>query len=466
MPIPVLEHVDELKHPGRKEIAQRHECQADVQPPETHPHITLQAAPQLSRRGLTQRKHRQGHAQHAKHAHHGGMPVVGREERTRLEVTDDRQIDQESENPRPHEIPEPNRDEEIKRPFVGDGNRLAADVALGPRELDEIPGIQGEEGEGHDFQCRKHGAQSHRDRWLSGPVPVMSGADKAAAQVEDGVKVDHTGCRQGCNEAQFVEDDGDHDRDEQLEKALDPQMDDPESPGINDRKMAGAIEEHGRQVKNGNGRSRVQKQGGNFSTIRLVAGRRHGAEQQDDPEDQAGSEQNLPQATQFEIFPTLMTQPEPQVPQELMEPKKLAQHAPADHNNQGAKEEVDTRNLAAGFVSAHCVGKQESTGHIGRRHPEHGELQMPGAGQMTGQQRRDVKPVKTCRIGAVVGGGAAQQDLRQEQDHHQGKEFEGCQLARGELARQHLGMGVVGGAFPSQVIEFAKHEQNPGDAGE
>jgi hypothetical protein len=90
-----------------------------------------------------------------------------------------------------------------------------------------------------------------------------------------------------------------------------------------------------------------------------------------------------------------------------MEPEKFAQHASTDNDNQGAKEKVDTRNLPAGFVSAHCMGKQEPTGHIGRRHPEHGELQMPGTGQVTGQQRRDIKPVKTSRVRAVVGRGAA-----------------------------------------------------------
>ena len=62
--------------------------------------------------------------------------------------------------------------------------------------------------------------------------------------------------------------------------------------------------------------------------------------------------------------------------------------------------------------------------------------------------------------------GAAQQGLHKKQHGYQSEEFEGCQLARGEVARQHLRMHVFSGALPSKVIEPAEHEEHPGGAAE
>ena len=142
MPITVLQHIHELQYAGRQEIADRHERQTDVQSPEAQADIGLQPFPELGRRRLSQGKHGQGHGQHSEHTHHGRMAVVRGQQGPRLKVADDRQIDQEAEDSRSDEIPEPDRNQEIERPLVRHCNRFTADVAFGPRELDEIPGVQ------------------------------------------------------------------------------------------------------------------------------------------------------------------------------------------------------------------------------------------------------------------------------------------------------------------------------------
>ena len=87
--------------------------------------------------------------------------------------------------------------------------------------------------------------------------------------------------------------------------------------------MTGAIEEHGRQIKDGYRGSGVQEQRGDFPSFGTVPSRPHSAKQQGDPEGESGGQENLPQAAQFQVFPPLMTQPVPHVAQHLSEPQEL-----------------------------------------------------------------------------------------------------------------------------------------------
>ncbi len=52
--------------------------------------------------------------------------------------------------------------------------------------------------------------------------------------------------RFNVNQSELVEDDGHHDRHEQLEEPLDPQMDDPEPPGVHHGEMGFTCEKHRR----------------------------------------------------------------------------------------------------------------------------------------------------------------------------------------------------------------------------
>ena len=52
-----------------------------------------------------------------------------------------------------------------------------------------------------------------------------------------------------------------------------------------------------------------------------------------------------------------MAHPEPQVAQQLVEPQEFAQQAAANDHHQGAEEEVDAHDLAAGLLAADGLGQ-------------------------------------------------------------------------------------------------------------
>ena len=81
-----------------------------------------------------------------------------------------------------------------------------------------------------------------------------------------------------------------------------------------------------------------------------------------------------------------MTQPVPQVAQHLSEPQELTQQAAGNDHHQGTKKEVGAQNLPTHFLAADGLGEQQAARYICCRHPEHGQLQMPGAGEVTRQQ--------------------------------------------------------------------------------
>ena len=79
---------------------------------------TSALAPVFGPRQVAGAEHEQRQGQHAVHAHEGCVTVIRREKRADLVVADDRHIDQETEDTRAEEIPEPDRGQEHHRPAV------------------------------------------------------------------------------------------------------------------------------------------------------------------------------------------------------------------------------------------------------------------------------------------------------------------------------------------------------------
>src|SRR5215472_788169 len=129
----------------------------------------------------------------------------------------------------------------------------------------------------------------------------MSGADEPAAKNENNVEIDDPQSRQALHQPELVKDDRDDDRDEQLEEAFDPEMDDPEAPGIRDGVVARTIKKQSRQVEYGDRRSSDQEERDKAAPLRIMPSRCHGPPQQPEPEDEADGEQYLPEAANLEI---------------------------------------------------------------------------------------------------------------------------------------------------------------------
>ena len=129
-------------------------------------------------------------------------------------------------------------------------------------DLHEIPRIERDQRERHDFERGERGGHRHVEFGLPGPVPVMARADQPAAEIEDGVEIDRAQRRDPLDQAHLVEDDGDDHGDEEFEEAFDPQMDDPEPPRIDDRVVGLRTEEERRQIEQRNGERRDQEEVG------------------------------------------------------------------------------------------------------------------------------------------------------------------------------------------------------------
>src|SRR6516225_6790886 len=160
----------------------------------------------------------------------------------------------------------------------------------------------------------------------------MSGADKAAAKDQNDVEIDNPQSCHALNQPQSMEDDRDNDCDEQLEEAFNPEMDDPEAPGIRDGVVGRSIKKQSRKIEYRDGRSGDQEEDDETAPLRIPPSRRHGAPQQAEPEDEADGEQYLPEAADLEIFPALVAEPEPGVAQPLKQPGPLAEQAPNDND--------------------------------------------------------------------------------------------------------------------------------------
>src|SRR6516225_7719929 len=95
---------------------------------------------------------------------------------------------------------------------------------------------------------------------MPGEVPVRSGADEPATKNQNDVEINDPQSGYTLHQPQSMEDDRDNDCDEQLEKAFDPEMDDPEAPGISDGVVRRPIKKQSRQVEYRDRRSGDQEE--------------------------------------------------------------------------------------------------------------------------------------------------------------------------------------------------------------
>ena len=225
-----------------------------------------------------------------------------------LVVAHDRHVDEEAEDAGADEVPEPDRHQEEEGPAVPERGR-----ALAAREPVEVPRIEREQRERHDLERGERGAERHGELGLAGEVPVVRGADQPAAEVEDGVEIDHADRGDAPDQAELEQDDRDDHRHEELEEALDPEMDDPEPPHVDDRVVGLRAEEERGQVEERDGEGRDQEEDDERPQLGVRARGRDRAAHQPEPEEQTRREQDLPEAADLQVFPALVADPEPQL---------------------------------------------------------------------------------------------------------------------------------------------------------
>src|SRR5262245_61980168 len=98
----------------------------------------------------------------------------------------------------------------------------------------------------------------------------MSSADKAAAKDQDDVEIDDSQSGYALHQPKPMEDDRDDDRNKQLEKAFDPEMDNPEAPSICDGVMGRAGKKQSRKVEYRDRRSGDQEECDETAPLRIM----------------------------------------------------------------------------------------------------------------------------------------------------------------------------------------------------
>jgi hypothetical protein len=131
--------------------------------------------------------------------------------------------------PAPVKFQKPTGHQEVERPFVAEGR-----IGFAASHLDEVPGTESEQGQRHDLQRRECRGERHVELALAGEIPVVARSDEPTAKDENDIEIDGAQRGDALHQAELVEDNRDDDGNEELEEAFDPQMNDPEPPGIGD----------------------------------------------------------------------------------------------------------------------------------------------------------------------------------------------------------------------------------------
>ena len=122
----------------------------------------------------------------------------------------------------------------------------------------------------------------------------------------------------------------------------------------------------------------------------------------------------------------------------LMHSGEFAEQAPDDDQYERREQDVYPPRLRARLGATDDRREEQSAGYIGCGDPEDRELQMPGAQNLAGQNRREIKSVEAARVGAVVRRAAADQGLRKEQQRNHREVLDRRALTRRRDPGEHL----------------------------
>ncbi len=244
-------------------------------------------------------------------------------------------------------------------------------------------------------------------------------------------------------------------------------MDDPEAPVVDDGEVGAGPVEQRWNVEERDGDGRIEEERGQLPLASVLHGRAEGPEHEEEPEDEAHGQQQLPETAQVEVLAALVAQPEPQAAQVAVDARELPEEAAEDHDGQGAEEQEHAGLLALGLDPAHERRQEETPAHPGRGDPEDRQLEVPGPREVVRQDACEVEAVEAPGFDAVVRQGAAQGRLAQEQQRHHREEE-----AHGLLAGRE-GPGVEPPLFrvpparlaaPAQVVELPEDEEDEAQA--
>ena len=176
----------------------------------------------------------------------------------------------------------------------------------------------------------------------------------------------------------------------------------------------------------------------------------------------ADEERQLPDTAKLDVLIALVAEPPVQVRgHPALQRHELATEGTDHHDDQRPEEHVHTQLLVLGILAAVDDGDEEqASSQEAGGDPEDGGLDVPGAGQRVRQVLGERNAVEVLTFNRVVGGGATQQHLHQEEGGHDQQILAERLLRGGELdQRQRVGLGsldldvlLVGEEGPDQMM--------------
>ena len=137
--------------------------------------------------------------------------------------------------------------------------------------------------------------------------------------------------------------------------------------------------------------------------LALLAGvlqrRANRAHHQEEPDQQSDEQQNLPGASQIDVFVALMA-PEKRVgiAQLVHDAEPLSGHGTDDNQQQRAEQHIDAEALEFRLVPADQRADEEAGGQPRRGDPEDAQLHMPGARHAIGQPFGELECRRSRRL--------------------------------------------------------------------
>ena len=221
-------------------------------------------------------------------------------------------------------------------------------------------------------------------------------------------------------QAHAGEQEGDHDGGEDLEEALDPEVDHPPPPVLGDRQVGVPVPHQAGDVEQRDRRRGEQEQPQQVPVrVRLPEGRPHRPGHHRQPEEQADRQEELPEPAEVDVLVTLVAEPEVgHVAQPLLDREPLAGHRADDDDQQADEQEVDAQPLELRLVARDGRRHEQPGGQPGAGDPEDGDLRVPGPGHAVGQPLGQRDAVEARSLDPVMRRHRPEADLGDDQRHH------------------------------------------------
>ena len=149
-----------------------------------------------------------------------------------------------------------------------------------------------------------------------------------------------------------------------------------------------------------------------------------------------------------------------------LDARRLARQASQDHQDQGREQCNRQLILVAGLMAGDHRRDEDSHRQEAGDHEEQGQLHVPGPRQVVGEPLADVHSVEPGWFDVIVGVGAAEESLEEEQSGNDQKIPGRCPLGRSQAhvfrrAKSQAAAGVFFvGPVPAQQIVLADEEQH------